>query len=643
MRDASHPRAARAARHLALSLAVVLTLLVPTAGDAASLETWIVGFEEPPTSSQLETLAGVARGVHGFTHLPAAAVTVTPEDLPVLAGLPDVRDVHPNRSLQPLTQQSTRTIRADAAWDLGFTGRDVGIAVIDTGIDGTHPDLCAEVEFCHDTPVKTVQNVKILGRQSLSPEPVVVLEDQVSTDTSSGHGTHVAGIAAGLGVASVEEGRYRGVAPDARLIGLGTGEAIEAVNVLAAFDWVIEHADDPAYRIQVINNSWGPGAGEPFDPDYPVQRAIDAAHAAGLTVVFGAGNDGPATDTLNAFSVNPNAISVAGGTKDGHIAFFSSRGVPGSERWRPTVTAPGYHIAAPRASTGFLSHLADLLAPNPDPIAEEDLPSYASGSGTSMAAPHVTGAVALYLHANGLDTAGDADEVREIEDAITDAAHPQGTSDANPCSYDDDHLGGPLLFVNAETFGGSGSCGVASEDDAAPDPEPEGPTASFTSSCEDLACTFDATDSEGEDLTYAWDFGDDASGEGEEVSHTYEEAGTYTVTLAVTDGDEETDTTTEEITVTEPDDENGDNGDDEADIDLEATSYKVRGVNHVDLSWTGTNGAEVHIFRDGERIASVEETNEYTDNTDTRGGRSFTYQVCEAGADTCSNEVTVSF
>jgi serine protease AprX len=404
-------------RALAAALATTAALLVPADGSASVLETYLVTFDGPPTADQLEALAGVAVGVHGFQHVPAAAVVAAPVDLSLLTNLPDVRRVVPNRPFSTLLQGSTATMRADAAWDLGWTGEGVAIAVIDTGIDGTHPDLCAAPEFCVGTPVKTVQNVKILGRQSVAPEPVVVLEDQVDTDTSSGHGTHVAGIAAGAGVASSEPGLYRGVAPGADLIGLGTGEAVEAVNVLAAFDWVIEHAD--AYGIKVINNSWGPGAGEPYDPGYPVQRAIDAAHAAGLTVVFGAGNDGPATDSLNAFSANPKAISVAGGDKGGNLAFFSSRGVPGSELWRPTVTAPGYHVAAPRATTGFLTHLSDLLAPNPDPIAPEDLPAYASGSGTSMASPHVAGLVALMQQAS-VESRGSyltPDEVRTILEA----------------------------------------------------------------------------------------------------------------------------------------------------------------------------------------------------------------------------------
>ena len=384
-----------------LLCSATLALLLGGAAHAQTPNlTYIVTFDAPPTANQVEMLRGLALQVHAYHHLPAAVAVIPPGALDLLANLPGVKGVYPNRSLQWMLDNSTRTLRADGVWANGYTGAGIGIAVIDAGVDGTHPDLCARIEFCIGTGVKTVQNVKILGRQS-AVDPVVVLEDQISTDSSSGHGTHVAGIAAGAGTASETPGKYRGVAHGAKIIGLGTGEVAEVDTVLAAFDWVLANHNNPAYNIKVINNSWGPGPGVPYDPKEPVQLAIAAAHDAGMAVVFGAGNAGPTTDTMNVFSVNPKAISAAAGTKIGHIALFSSRGVPGSSLWRPTVTAPGMFIASVRARTGFYADVADASGPDPsDPIAPPDNLSYAYASGTSMSAPHVSGVIALMQQAS---------------------------------------------------------------------------------------------------------------------------------------------------------------------------------------------------------------------------------------------------
>jgi serine protease AprX len=266
--------------------------------------------------------------------------------------------------------------------------------------------------------------VKFLGDTDRA-DPVVPVENQLSTDSTSGHGSHVAGIAAGYGTASVEPGKYQGVAPGAHLVGLGAGEAVEVVNVLAGFDYALTH--QAQYNIRVLNNSWGPGYGTPYDPDHPVNRAIDAAWDAGISVVFGAGNDGTRTDSLNAFSVNPHAISVAGTRKDGHAAFFSSRGVPGSPFWHPTVAAPGENIVSVRNSTGFVSHVADATSANPDPISPEDTPYYANSNGTSMSSPHVAGVVALMQDA-AYEARGTYLTPQQVKDILQNTATAGGTS-----------------------------------------------------------------------------------------------------------------------------------------------------------------------------------------------------------------------
>jgi serine protease AprX len=184
------------------------------------------------------------------------------------------------------------------------------------------------------------------------------------------------------------------VAPGAKLVGVGAGEALFILTALEAFDWVLQNR--LKYGIRVISNSWGTSGA--FDARDPINVASRLAHDSGLVVVFAAGNDGPDANTLNPYCVAPWVICVAAGHKDGAtLAAFSSRGIAGDALYRPTLTAPGVDIAAARATTGivtgtfFAVDLVNLGA---------DAAYYAAASGTSMATPHVSGAVALMLEAN---------------------------------------------------------------------------------------------------------------------------------------------------------------------------------------------------------------------------------------------------
>src|SRR3954454_23144858 len=218
-------------RLLALLVAplVLAAAFVPASASAApALTTWIVTYDRVPTSYQLDVLRGVTDAVHGFRELPAAVVVAPTAAATLLRALPGVRAVYANETYHYLSDLATESSGASRTWsDLGWTGDGVGIAVIDAGVDGSHPDLCAAELFCKGTPIKTVQNVKVLGRQDVAADPVVYLENQVNTDSSSGHGSHVAGIAAGWGTAGTDPTRYRGVAYGDHLVGYGTGEAVE--------------------------------------------------------------------------------------------------------------------------------------------------------------------------------------------------------------------------------------------------------------------------------------------------------------------------------------------------------------------------------------------------------------------------------
>lgn len=171
--------------------------------------------------------------------------------------------------------------------------------------------------------------------------------------------------------------------------------------------------------------------------------------------------------------------------------------------------------------------------------------------------------------------------------------------------------------------------------------ENQQPEASFTadptSGEAPLDVHFDASassDPDGDALTYSWNFGDGATTTGEMADHTYTDAGEFTVTLTVSDG-ELTDDATATIMVSEPDAGDG--------ITLSATGYKVRGLHKADLEWSTTSASQVEVYRDGSLVATVPNDGFHTDNIDQRGSGTYTYQICEEGSDVCSNEATVSF
>ncbi len=382
----------------------------------------LVNFEEGLTTGTLlgDAVRATGAGVLTFRHLPVVAASATPAQVAAIRALPGVSSVYANRRLRYLLRESVQSIRADQVHAMGYTGKGVGIAILDSGIDGLyHPGVAY--------PGRTVQNVKLAaGMDDLGvfdgSTPAVggdlFVENVGDTDTSVGHGTHVAGIAAGDGGGS-SAGSYRGVAPGAHLVGISAGDAIAVLWTLAGFDYVLENR--ARYNIQVVNNSWGTTGA--YDPEDPINRATKKVHDAGIAVVFAAGNEGPGPNTLNPYSAAPWVISVAAGCKlnvspepTGSVslcedesnagrapllAYFSSRGIPGDPLVHPDVTAPGANIVSSRAAFGLVMNGSDLTSDATTcNISLQHVDHYTCASGTSMSAPHVSGVIALMEEAS---------------------------------------------------------------------------------------------------------------------------------------------------------------------------------------------------------------------------------------------------
>lgn len=380
----------------------------------------VVTFEgsEPIDEGNLAALEAI--GVKGayFQALPIAGIVATPAQIAAIANLEDVRSVWLNEELVYLNGEARALtgvdrMRSDSnlrnSLGLPYSGKGVGVVINDSGIDGTHPDLTYGS--------KTVQNV--MGSTNLNAYdsllPITYVEGVPDTDIGSGHGTHVAGTVAGTGAQS--GGDHAGVAPGADLIGYGSGAVLLILDSLGGLDYAL--VNQFRYNIRVVNNSWGnSGTEAPFDPDDPIAVATKILSDRGIIVVFAAGNDGSLDGTIGGSYIKaPWVVTVGAGNKDGTLADFSSRGVRDGGGavvvdgetfiWtdRPNVVAPGVGIISTLANTGSLGYL--------DPYDTD----YAYMQGTSMAAPHVAGVIALMLEANPQLTWRDV--IKILEDTAT--------------------------------------------------------------------------------------------------------------------------------------------------------------------------------------------------------------------------------
>ena len=292
-----------------------------------------------------------------------------------------------------------------------YTGKDVTVAIVDTGIDSTHPDLAdrvaAHINFEPAWFMDAIQDGEYTDQYAEATGTPV--------DTI-GHGTHVGGIVAGTG-AGGEGLNFEGVAPGASLVSLKIADAHHGLlydlgfetNALLAYEWLLKHRNDDAFPggIRVASNSWG--TLEADDEFEPIVLMVKAAHKAGVVSVFSAGNAGPDADTVGQGPARAEEVITVGALCKsygytetstcgaGAVANFSSRGP------QVDIAAPGVAIFSAMARPSILIPLSEGLPPpgTGDPAAFANNASlYVAYSGTSMSAPHVAGIVALMLDAN---------------------------------------------------------------------------------------------------------------------------------------------------------------------------------------------------------------------------------------------------
>ncbi len=409
------------------------TMSVPT--DEAGLGKVIVAFEDGtmPTGT-LRALRdrGVARAI-ALPTIGAVAVTAPLPVVDQLSTLRGVAAVEPQRQLVSHLYASKKQINAVGldrpstyrtrihgkrvkAKLPAVTGRGVTVAVLDSGIFARHPDFGDRVvkglNFSYSEASQQAGFSAAQWDAYAESTGPLALQDEI------GHGTHVASTVGGDGSLSASEGGpdLAGVAPGVSFIsmriatpGFGIVDDIDWEEAaLAAFDWTIRHRKE--YGIDITQNSWGllptePNCsgldcGEPTDFD-AMSHMVRTVVNHRINVVFSAGNDGPEPGTIGGYHDRRNGAILVGAAcksvdssrcdKGQQITDFSSRGKANGKGPQVDVVAPGDTIMAAMSPS--------VLVPLTE-CPEIQQPGYFCISGTSMAAPHVSGVVALMLDAN---------------------------------------------------------------------------------------------------------------------------------------------------------------------------------------------------------------------------------------------------
>jgi len=328
-------------------------------------------------SKYVDVLKTFGKVKRTFSIIPAAVMRVDKDSIYRLATLDFVDKIWPNAKVRALLDTSVADIGATYVWETyGYDGSGITIAIIDTGIDASHVALDDLDDDPNTWDPKVIAFKDFInGLDDLDPS------DGMDAYDDNGHGTHVAGIAAGTGAPDY---LYIGVAPKANLVGIkvldesGSG-TLE--SVIAGIEWAVENKD--TYNIRVINLSLGASLIQ-NDGTSPVAIAVDKAVLSGIVAAVAAGNEGPRPNSISSpgdahLAITVGAAFDSGEGNKGAVASFSSQGPTDDGRIKPDITAPGVYIMAPEANTGT---------------------GYIEHSGTSMATPHIAGVVALLLQAD---------------------------------------------------------------------------------------------------------------------------------------------------------------------------------------------------------------------------------------------------
>lgn len=342
-----------------------------------------------------------ARVIKHLSHLPFSALQVDQKALKTLQNDASIEAIYADVLRKPLLADSGPLVGATSAAAAGATGAGQVVAIIDTGVDKTHGFLSGKVvhEACFSTTNTNEGSTSLCPNGSSSQGGSGAGTACSSAIAGCGHGTHVAGIAAGKG------STFSGVARDANIMAIqvfsrfssaaqcgSTGPCVMSYtsDQLSALNHVYSQRGN--FNIAAVNMSLGGGQFSAVCDNDPLKSAIDLLRSAGIATVVAAGNEGY-TQALAGPACISSAISVGATTKSDNVSSFSN-------------------------SASFL----DLLAPGSAINSSVPGGSYSSFSGTSMAAPHVAGAIAVL---KGINTSASVDQIevalKQTGQSITDS------------------------------------------------------------------------------------------------------------------------------------------------------------------------------------------------------------------------------
>jgi serine protease AprX len=361
----------------------------------------IVRFVHPPTKDDLKLLGPYGLVKKNLDIINAVHISLSPQAIQALSSNPVIAYISPDRKNTGSLDITTQTVNANLAWQFGWDGTGVGVAVIDSGIAQKH-------DFTNKSNGVTS---RVVYSQSF-------VAGQDASDLY-GHGTHVAGIVGGSGLdstGSTYARTFKGVAPNVNLVNLKVLDANGAGNesdVISAIQTAV--ALQSTYNIRVINLSLGRPVFESYTLD-PLCQAVEAAYRAGIVVVAAAGNYGRDNSrgtkgygTIASPGNDPYVITVGAtnskGTPspfDDQIASFSAKGPTAVDHIaKPDIVAPGNGVVSVLASTTctlYTQFKSTHVLNNFDLTSTSKYSdSYFMLSGTSMATPVVAGAAALLL------------------------------------------------------------------------------------------------------------------------------------------------------------------------------------------------------------------------------------------------------